>query len=60
VNNKKEGFGVFTWADGRIYKGNWINGKQSGTGKYIRPNGEIKMGIWKNGNRIKWIEVEEE
>jgi len=30
VDDMKEGYGVFDWGDGRIYKGNWKNGKQYG------------------------------
>ena len=51
-NDKKHGYGVFTWyyvfmfikslrADGRSYKGNWENGKQHGNGEYISANGVI-------------------
>ena len=28
IDDKKEGYGVFYWPDGRIYKGYWKNGKQ--------------------------------
>lgn len=27
IEDKKEGYGEFTWSDGRIYKGYWMNGK---------------------------------
>lgn len=47
--DKKHGYGVYTWADGRRYEGNWSNGKQHGEGKYILPNGTIKIGIWQEG-----------
>ena len=26
-NDKKNGIGVYTWADGRIYEGGWRQGK---------------------------------
>jgi len=28
----KHGEGTFTWADGRVYQGQWRAGKQDGTG----------------------------
>jgi len=27
VEDKKEGYGAFKWADGRAYKGHWKDGK---------------------------------
>lgn len=32
--DKKNGYGEFEWADGKVYKGNWVNGKQHGKGLY--------------------------
>ena len=34
VQDMKDGYGVFTWPDGRQYKGGWKNGKQHGAEKY--------------------------
>ena len=57
MNDKKEGFGTFEWADGRKFKGYWKNGKQNGEGEFYNPETrETKKGIWENGKRIKWIE----
>lgn len=53
--DKKHGYGVYRWADGRVYEGNWYNGKQHGTGKYILQEGTIKIGEWVNGKRTHWI-----
>lgn len=33
----KHGEGTFTWADGRVYQGQWRAGKQDGAGR--SPNG---------------------
>lgn len=44
--DKKHGYGVYIWADGRRYEGLWQNGKQHGKGKYILPNNTVKVGIW--------------
>lgn len=30
----KHGEGTFTWADGRVYQGQWRAGKQDGTGAW--------------------------
>jgi hypothetical protein len=38
TDDKKHGKGTFEWADGRKYKGQWINGKQEGTGVYFLQN----------------------
>ena len=42
VNDKKDGYGVCTWPDGRVYKGNWSKGKPSGKGEYTEGNKDHK------------------
>lgn len=54
--DKKHGYGVYVWVDGRRYEGNWQNGRQHGEGKYILANNTVKVGIWEDGKRIRWIE----
>lgn len=54
--DKKHGYGIYIWADGRRYEGLWQNGKQHGKGKYILPNNTVKVGIWEDGKRIRWID----
>ena len=56
-DDRKSGLGIYLWADGRAYHGNWKNGKQDGIGYYIVPDGQntqdlkVKKGIWVNGKR---------
>ncbi len=50
-NDKKDGHGKFTWADGRVYDGEWKNGKQHGIGIYTIPNQKSRKGVW--GKRVK-------
>lgn len=35
TNDSKEGFGQYTWPDGRRYVGQWKKGVQHGEGKFI-------------------------
>jgi hypothetical protein len=58
ISNMK-GMGVYSWADGRKYEGEWKNGKQHGKGKYILLDGEERMGLWEDGKRIKWVQEEQ-
>jgi hypothetical protein len=37
--DKKHGFGIYTWADGRKYAGEWVNSKRNGRGKIIFVDG---------------------
>jgi hypothetical protein len=37
---KKEGFGEYRWADGRIYKGQWAEGKMLSKGVFIDKRSE--------------------
>jgi hypothetical protein len=57
-NDKKHGFGKYTWADGRQYIGYWENGKQHGYGKYILEDSQ-QIGQWVKGKRVTWLSEEE-
>ena len=54
--DKKHGYGVYYWADGRVYEGYWGNGKQHGEGKYTSAEGKQQRGLWKDGKRLKWTD----
>ena len=49
--NKKEGYGVFTWSSGGIYKGNFQDDLRNGYGEMFWPNGDVYRGRWKNGKQ---------
>jgi hypothetical protein len=42
------GKGVYKFANGDMYTGNFTNGKKNGVGKYNYANGDIYEGEWKN------------
>jgi len=48
-----DGYGEFTWLDGRRYLGHYSNDLKHGVGTYQwkAPNGELKVycGFWKEG-----------
>jgi len=44
-----DGYGVFTWPDGKKYEGCYINDKKEGFGKFYWPDGKIYEGQWKDG-----------
>lgn len=52
--DKKHGYGVYAWADGRRYHGTWKDGKQHGQGLYELPDGKRRKGEWVDGTRVKW------
>ncbi len=43
--------GNFTWADGRIYDGDWLDNKEHGIGSYTFVNGDVYEGQFKEGKR---------
>lgn len=45
---KRQGWGTYTWADGRRYEGNWIDGRKEGEGTMFFTNGQSATGIWTN------------
>ena len=61
-DDKKEGMGMFTFANGVEYDGEWFNGKQHGKGvlvSYEDPTANDNMkiekkrmeGVWEDGKR---------
>lgn len=56
MDDKKDGYGVYTYPDGRCYKGQWKNGKQHGEGLFISPEGIQRKGEWKLGKRMHWLD----
>ena len=43
------GFGRYTYANGQIYEGNYVNGIKEGKGKLIYPNGFVYDGDFVGG-----------
>ena len=43
------GFGVYTWADGRLYEGHYVDDKKEGHGVFVWPDGRKYDGAWMNG-----------
>ena len=46
-----QGRGVFTWADGRRYEGEYFNDKKEGRGRFEWPDGRSYDGYWRAGNQ---------
>ena len=45
------GFGKYTWKDGRVYEGGYVNDKKEGKGVYIWHDGRKYDGEWKEGKQ---------
>jgi hypothetical protein len=43
------GSGIFTWADGRVYEGDYVDDEREGNGVYRWPDGSMYVGGWKEG-----------
>ena len=50
-DNKREGFGRATFANGDKYEGGWSNDMRNGEGRMEYANGEIYIGGWKDGRK---------
>ena len=45
------GYGVFHWADKKVYKGFYVDDKKEGYGEYFWADGRSFKGWWKNGKQ---------
>lgn len=45
------GKGIFNWADGRKYEGDYHNDRKHGHGKFTWSDGRIYDGAWYNGKQ---------
>jgi hypothetical protein len=43
--------GVYTWADGSTYSGEWFEGTKHGQGRYVYANGDTYEGTYKQGRK---------
>lgn len=44
-----QGKGVFKWADGRVYEGQFVKDNKEGEGEMHWPDGRRYIGQWKQG-----------
>jgi len=56
-SDQKHGWGVYRWADGRIYIGQWNMGKQDDTRVYVLPNGEVKKAKWDGDKKGPYLDI---
>jgi hypothetical protein len=49
--DKKHGYGMYTWGNGYIYKGSYIEDERNGDGKLMYQDEVIYEGIWVNGEK---------
>ena len=45
------GYGLFTWADGRKYEGQYFDDKKEGRGVFTWPDQRKYDGLWVNGKQ---------
>jgi len=48
-DSKFNGFGTYTYYDGRTYRGEWKDDKYNGQGTMTYPDGRVESGRWENG-----------
>ena len=46
-----QGHGIFTWPDGREFKGYYISDRKHGDGIFTWPDGRVFEGTWMNGKQ---------
>ena len=58
--DKKNGFGIYKWADGSEYEGFFKDDLKDGEGTIRYKNGKVAKLLWRNGQPMKKIFSEEE
>jgi hypothetical protein len=48
MNNKTHGKGTYTWANGEIYDGEWLQGSKNGFGIFKGTKNDSYIGEWKD------------
>ena len=56
VADKKHGYGIYKWPDGRQFAGWWYKGKQHGFGSTTDKSGTVKYGLYETGKRLKYMD----
>ena len=56
IGRNIEGFGTFTWPDGRKYFGFWKDNKQHGDAVFTSAKGKVRRGRWESGERLHWYD----
>ena len=51
-----DGYGVYTWAHGDRYEGDWVNNKLHGKGVKTYASGTVKSGMWEDGEFVGTVE----
>ena len=51
LDGQMDGYGVFTWSDGRKYEGEYVDDKKHGQGTYVWADGRSYTGGWKDGKQ---------
>lgn len=46
ARGKRNGFGIFHYANGALYKGLWQDNKKHGHGRYVSCTGKVFEGLW--------------
>ena len=49
VKDKRQGWGMYIWANGDKYVGNWHRGIMQGEGTFIWARGDVYQGSWLKG-----------
>lgn len=52
-----EGYGIFTWPDGRRYEGQYIDDKKEGHGNFYWPDGRKYEGVGKMENNMELVSI---
>lgn len=53
MNDEKEGYGVYNFISGDVYKGEFVQSQKNGKGIYYFANGEVFQGQFKNDTICK-------
>lgn len=58
--NRFHGHGVYSYTNGSVYEGQWVDGRKQGQGKQMQPDGSVYTGDWRDNQqhgqgRMRWV-----
>ena len=52
-----EGYGVYRWANGDVYDGQFEGNERHGLGRKLYADGRVEEGLWQHDEFVAWLDA---